>query len=876
MKGDFVMRTFMRRFLPVLLCLLVMCPAALAYNTLEKGDRGSEVLQMQQALSALGYAVNQDGSFGTETRNVVKAFQRDHHLTVDGKAGDKTLTALYTLYAQLTQTVPTAVPVMTEAPAQQITTLPTATVYCPDGGKLNLRSGAGTGYSSIGKIASGETVIVLSRGSKWSQISHNGKTGYAMSSFLRFAQEQSVSTPVPAAGSVQAVVTIDDGGKLNLRAAASSGSKVLARIPDGTLLNVQVIDSKWCATAYNGESGYVMRSFLSFNVTPATPTPAPAVVITVPPIEIVTPSPAPDGLVMAVVKCDDGGKLNLRERMASGSKILDRIPDGTMLAARPIDSKWCAVTYNGQSGYVMRKYLVIADVAAPTATPAPVLPTQAPEQTLTATVRCANGGKLNLRAGAGTGYKVLYQIPNASIVTVITRGTTWCEVRYGTYSGYVSSDYLVFGSAATATPTPSAAVVITPLPTSDVNELQYEEFRYGIVQTTSGSLNVRRGPGANYARVSDLKDGTQVVVRAIQGDWCAIYYGDISGYVMRQYLVISAPSGSSEPVIQYDTSILTRVLRADYTGDDVRLVQARLVELKYLSAVTGSYDPATIAAVKAFQKQHNLTQDGLVGANTVNLLFDAGAIPYSPSSGETFGSYVIDYNGNTSAAKTAAVQRAQTALRALHYDVPLTGAFEARTHDAIVAFQLRNGITASGVLDSATQQRLYSGSAHDVAWPSRYYLPAGAGTGLEAPVNIQLLHWGNDVKAALSGQKSVIAYEPQSGLSWTLSILSRGRHLDVQPATLEDTLIQKKAFGTTSWDIHPVYILLPDGRWSLATMHDYPHGSNTIMSNGFGGQNCVHFLRDMDEAQRNDPNYGVNNQKMLREAWYALTGVQVN
>ena len=88
-------------------------------------------------------------------------------------------------------------------------------------------------------------------------------------------------------------------------------------------------------------------------------------------------------------------------------------------------------------------------------------------------------------------------------------------------------------------------------------------------------------------------------------------------------------------------------------------------------------------------------------------------------------------------------------------------------------------------------------------------------------------------------------------------------------------MIQKKSFVTTSWDVHPVYILLPDGRWSLATMHDYPHGTNTIMNNGFGGQNCVHFLRDMSEARQNDPSYGVQNQEVLRSTWYSMTGIQI-
>ena len=32
------------------------------------------------------------------------------------------------------------------------------------------------------------------------------------------------------------------------------------------------------------------------------------------------------------------------------------------------------------------------------------------------------------------------------------------------------------------------------------------------------------------------------------------------------------------------------------------------------------------------------------------------------------------------------------------------------------------------------------------------------------------------------------------------------------------------------------------------------------------------MLRDMAEAEQNDPNYGVANQKTIRELWKSLTG----
>ena len=59
-------------------------------------------------------------------------------------------------------------------------------------------------------------------------------------------------------------------------------------------------------------------------------------------------------------------------------------------------------------------------------------------------------------------------------------------------------------------------------------------------------------------------------------------------------------------------------------------------------------------------------------------------------------------------------------------------------------------------------------------------------------------------------------------------------------------------------------------------MHNVAHGGQSIADNDFNGQNCVHFLRDMDEVTRNDPDYGVTNQVALRNGWRNLTGKTVD
>lgn len=61
---------------------------------LQRGSQGTDVLELQNRLRALGYKVAANGIFSWETDTRVQEFQRDRHLTVDGKVGPKTWAAL--------------------------------------------------------------------------------------------------------------------------------------------------------------------------------------------------------------------------------------------------------------------------------------------------------------------------------------------------------------------------------------------------------------------------------------------------------------------------------------------------------------------------------------------------------------------------------------------------------------------------------------------------------------------------------------------------------------------------------------------------------------------------------------------------------------
>lgn len=65
-------------------------------------------------------------------------------------------------------------------------------------GNLNVRSGAGTSHTVVGKLAKGETVIVLSTANGWSKILYHGtNVGYTSSQYLSSSQYKAIALSVP-------------------------------------------------------------------------------------------------------------------------------------------------------------------------------------------------------------------------------------------------------------------------------------------------------------------------------------------------------------------------------------------------------------------------------------------------------------------------------------------------------------------------------------------------------------------------------------------------------------------------------------------------------------------------------------------------------
>jgi peptidoglycan hydrolase-like protein with peptidoglycan-binding domain len=186
---------------------------------------------------------------------------------------------------------------------------------------------------------------------------------------------------------------------------------------------------------------------------------------------------------------------------------------------------------------------------------------------------------------------------------------------------------------------------------------------------------------------------------------------DPSGVIVNPYEALRAAEGQDTP----DTcsggssapldSLLagTRLLRKGTSGSDVAELQGFLnLQGHEAGPVDGIFGTLTGLAVRAFQRDHGLNADGVVGAQT---RAEVGRI----ADGSGFAS-LTDPDGRIlrpGEARGEDVRTLQEWLRVLGYDAgPFDGVYGTRTAQAVSAFQREAGLQADGKVGPSTRVAL--------------------------------------------------------------------------------------------------------------------------------------------------------------------------
>jgi len=146
-------------------------------------------------------------------------------------------------------------------------------------------------------------------------------------------------------------------------------------------------------------------------------------------------------------------------------------------------------------------------------------------------------------------------------------------------------------------------------------------------------------------------------------------------------------SGAAEPA-----AASGRALRNGMSGEDVYELQVKLMNAGYLGGggADGVFGPITENAVKGFQRDHGLNEDGVAGSQTLDLL-DSGSDAGSVDRALSYGT-----SGND-------VLKLQKALADRgYYRGDQDGAFGAYTEAAVIAFQQDLGLGTDGIAGPIT------------------------------------------------------------------------------------------------------------------------------------------------------------------------------
>ena len=119
---------------------------------------------------------------------------------------------------------------------------------------VNIRKGASTSYTSLGKLAKGTKLVILGSSGSWYHVRviSSGVEGYV------FAKYVTMNSQAGGTMTVNGAIT----ARLNLRTMPStgSGSRVLLVMPKGAVVMVYSIVNGWAYVNYEGTSGYCISS----------------------------------------------------------------------------------------------------------------------------------------------------------------------------------------------------------------------------------------------------------------------------------------------------------------------------------------------------------------------------------------------------------------------------------------------------------------------------------------------------------------------------------------------------------------------------------------------------------------------------------------
>ncbi len=389
---------------------------------------------------------------------------------------------------------------------------------------------------------------------------------------------------------------------------------------------------------------------------------------------------------------------------SSQANVIVRIPEGDTVTVQGASGNFYRIEYDGRTGYVFKQYVNRTGSGSVTSSGNTLTATGYPYDTVSV-------DDVNLRASRSLSSKKLGTISAGDAVTVRGIKGDWAQVTWKGKDGWCMKKYIRMATIVAATPTPA------PLPTLRPGS---DASSYQVLQSGSDGNQVMalQEALAELGYFTGKADGiygtlTAQAVMALQ----RVNEYPITGVVDAnlQALIYNGKPKNSQGV---KTEVKTLpaldgvTVRLGDRGLIVRTIQSRLQILGlYSGSVSGLYDSATAKAVRAFQKQQGLKQDGVCGSDTQSLLLGNVPTPTPVATPTPTPLPVLTMPKGTvrEGSRGNDARLVQERLITLGYLAEKAdGIFGDDSVAALKTFQKRNGLKQDGVAGDDTNAVLFS------------------------------------------------------------------------------------------------------------------------------------------------------------------------
>lgn len=209
--------------------------------------------------------------------------------------------------------------------------------------------------------------------------------------------------------------------------------------------------------------------------------------------------------------------LNVRQSSSTSSPIVGKLTKGTKVSVLSTKGSWAQIEYKGQKRYVSSTYLKMTSTSSTSA--------QKVEKVYSVTEN------LNLRSSASLKASVLLTIPKNKEVQYISKSGNWYRVKYGSKTGYVSSQYVRSENKVIKEVMSTVSKTSTSSSSSLTNSSSTKN-----VYTTTVNLNMRTKASTSGSRILTIPKGKEIQYISKSGSWYRVKYGSKTGYVSSSYI----------------------------------------------------------------------------------------------------------------------------------------------------------------------------------------------------------------------------------------------------------------------------------------------------------------------------------------------------